>query len=320
MSKGSDLDPRNKMHPSLRHLRTIGHALATAGILGAAAALPLSMTLGLDLPTPRLEPQADRQAMVHLPPQPLNVNAPPVEPADPQVSEIAPEPPAEAPPVRSEPAAPASPPPEPKPEPEPEPEPIELAEAPVAPSPEPGIAPEPSAAPEPGPPERPKLHSRKIIPRIVHESNLLKAQLRKDAVAAGSELSTQEARPPRSRRRACQDNLHGITRLSETHYAVERALIDEYSTIKKAMSLAAVDWHRNERGKVDGFSVYGLRCGSPLTQVGLRSGDVVHKINGKKVRNILQALLVVNKVKRKDRIVVEASRRGEAMRIVADVR
>ena len=45
----------------------------------------------------------------------------------------------------------------------------------------------------------------------------------------------------------------------------------------------------------------------------MRSGDVVHTINGKNVRTLPQAFAAVRKVKRKDSIYVEFSRGGEMM-------
>ncbi|TVQ94077.1 MAG: PDZ domain-containing protein [Deltaproteobacteria bacterium] len=311
-------------------LKSLGQAFATSAILGGAIALPLSMTLSMELPTPSVELPGERFAHIQIaatlepsqpeaPSEPEQTLAPDTEPPDPT-------PPPETEPPEATLAIGTAPPPTAEPsakDPAPattstagphdeastpsEPEPIEIA------SPEP-IEPtleEPSS-------KRHVLARHRVRPDLTQRPHLLKAHLRRIDQETG--MRTRTGTQPPTRRSRCLEDRPEITHLDGRHYAVERSLIDEYSSIKQAMTLARVDWHRNDRGKVDGFGVYGLRCGSPLSQVGLKSGDVIHRINGKRVRNILQALLVVNKVKRKDRIVVEASRRGEPMKIVADVR
>jgi len=59
--------------------------------------------------------------------------------------------------------------------------------------------------------------------------------------------------------------------------------------------------------------VGNLRCGSPLTQLGIRNGDVVHRINGRPVRSLMAAMAALRSLRRNDRVHVELTRRGEPL-------
>ena len=115
------------------------------------------------------------------------------------------------------------------------------------------------------------------------------------------------------RGRRCQDPIEGITHLYGERYVVARDVIERYSTVEAALKLGRVAWHKDERGKTDGFRMTRVACGSPLAQVGIRPGDVVHSINGKNVRTLPQAFAAVRKVKRRDAIHVEMSRGGQRL-------
>jgi hypothetical protein len=130
---------------------------------------------------------------------------------------------------------------------------------------------------------------------------------------------SEAARRARARHRPCDDRVAGIEQVGEGHYRVERSVLDHYTRLSEALKLAAVAWHRGPDGKIDGFAVYRIQCGNPLAQVGLRSGDVIHTINGKRVKSIPHAIVVVAKVKKRDRIHVVGSRRGAPLSITAEV-
>jgi len=117
----------------------------------------------------------------------------------------------------------------------------------------------------------------------------------------------------KARGKRCREPMDGIEHLYGDRYKVERHLIERYSKVEEAVKLARVGWHKDASGRVDGFKLYRVACGSPLAQVGLRSGDVIHTINGRKVRTLPQAFTAVRKVKRHDAIRVEFSRGGLIM-------
>jgi hypothetical protein len=111
----------------------------------------------------------------------------------------------------------------------------------------------------------------------------------------------------------CDEPVPGIEHVYGDRYRVEREVLEKYTTVQEAMKLASVNWYRNEDGKIEGFKLYRVRCGSPLTQVGLRSGDVIISVNGRQVRTLPQAFAAVRKVKKHDVIRVQLMRKGTLM-------
>jgi hypothetical protein len=199
-------------------------------------------------------------------------------------------------------------------------------------------APPPHAAPRPSPepiavaadlevpaarPVQMRIHPSSLMQHAIPGSGAMNLDLAPPVarLRAADRLQANEA-PPQPRRRAkkpCDRRVEGIVEILDGYYAVQRSVLDHYATLKEGMRLAHVAWHKDDAGKKDGFSIYRIGCGNPLAQVGLKNGDVIHTINGHKVKSIPQALVVVARVKRKERIEVIGSRRGEPIRIVADV-
>lgn len=103
-----------------------------------------------------------------------------------------------------------------------------------------------------------------------------------------------------------------IAAVGTDQYRVNRALVDHYTdNLREAARLAHVAWHRSEDGRVDGFRIRRIRCGSVLHDAGFRNGDVVHTVNGRPVRNLPQALGAYRRLRKKRRLWLEVSRNGD---------
>ncbi len=117
--------------------------------------------------------------------------------------------------------------------------------------------------------------------------------------------------PKKRSKGKCAEHVPHIEKLGERHFEVDRAFIESYAfNMKKLETLGAVGHHEGDDGKRDGFIVGRIRCGTPLHQGGLRNGDVVHSVNGKKVNNVLQAIGAYRKVKKADEVEIELTRRN----------
>ncbi len=98
--------------------------------------------------------------------------------------------------------------------------------------------------------------------------------------------------------------------LGADQYKVDKDLVSAWTTdLDKAESLADTYWHRGSDGQRDGFRVRRIRCGSPLDEVGLRNGDVVHSINGQAVTGTTDVFWVWRKVRKADTLTVAVSHR-----------
>jgi hypothetical protein len=104
-----------------------------------------------------------------------------------------------------------------------------------------------------------------------------------------------------------------ITKKSKNSYTLESEVVDQYTgSVNSAKSLVrGMGWSYDESGDKDGFQLFGVRCGSPLHQAGLRSKDVIHSINGKQIRSEVQALAAWKLLRNKKKVDVVFSRKGK---------
>lgn len=116
------------------------------------------------------------------------------------------------------------------------------------------------------------------------------------ASEAGTTEAKEGADQPQARGRTskekkpCPPAQQEITEVSLNEYSVEREFIDYYANhIPELMKLGATFPHKDKEGRPDGFRIGLPRC-SVLRQGGLKSGDVVHDINGVRINNLIQAV------------------------------
>jgi len=78
-----------------------------------------------------------------------------------------------------------------------------------------------------------------------------------------------------------KDDDSGITKLTETSYAVESWFMEEQMQNLDALiaKVRAVP-HKGDDGQVDGYRLSAIRRGSILDKLGIKNGDIVHGVNG----------------------------------------
>jgi len=132
---------------------------------------------------------------------------------------------------------------------------------------------------------------------------------REAAVARGAAAS--KARAEARMKGKCAEPVDAISKLGNNHWRVDRDFVEAYTgDMDKFNSLGAVGIHKDRAGKRDGFFFGRIKCGSPLHQGGLRNGDVVHSVNDQKVHNAMQAVFTYNRLRNKNRIEVDVTRRN----------
>lgn len=139
---------------------------------------------------------------------------------------------------------------------------------------------------------------------------------RAERVAALKAASAKKGGGKGSKKQKCADPTPGVDALGENEWSIDREIIMRFaSDLDSASKLAVVAWAYNDKGKVVGFSVKRIRCGTLLDQAGLKNGDIVQEINGKPVRSIVQAFSVWRKVRKKEVVRVKISRKGENLEL-----
>jgi S1-C subfamily serine protease len=103
-----------------------------------------------------------------------------------------------------------------------------------------------------------------------------------------------------------------VSKVSDDSYRVDRDILELYANDYELLGrLGWVRAHEDERGRRDGFTIRGIRCGTLLQQVGLKNRDTIHSVNGKPVRNLFGALAAYRKFKRDDVVELQITRLGE---------
>lgn len=121
----------------------------------------------------------------------------------------------------------------------------------------------------------------------------------------GYDPDNRPARPS-GRANRCTDKHPSITKVSHTEYTVERELIEYYAGNPRRLD--GLGWIARE-GK--GWEVGGFGCNGLLFQGGLRRGDVIQSVNGKKVSNLFQALAAYRQFRKERFITVIVERKDE---------
>ena len=118
---------------------------------------------------------------------------------------------------------------------------------------------------------------------------------------------------PKGAKKPCEPN-DDIVQLDENKWRVPRELVDWYvAHLKELEKHVGVAAHTGANGKRDGAKLYLPRC-SVLRQGGIKSGDIIHAVNGHPVTNIPQAFAAYMKVRRQDTIKVELTRKDGSQR------
>jgi type II secretion system protein C len=105
-----------------------------------------------------------------------------------------------------------------------------------------------------------------------------------------------------------------IVKESETSFVIDRQLFDSSLQDLDALSrMARAIPHRDSGGNVDGFRLSGVRPNELLYNLGIRSGDVVHGVNGQPLTSIAEAMNAMSGLQRSSTFNFEITRRGQKM-------
>ncbi len=93
---------------------------------------------------------------------------------------------------------------------------------------------------------------------------------------------------------------------------IPRETLERYLDDPGALSeMASASLHRGRDGAVDGFQLRAIRRGSPLAQIGLRSGDVLSSVQGVPLDSMGAAMGLVSSLRESPEICLEVLRGGQ---------
>jgi general secretion pathway protein C len=102
----------------------------------------------------------------------------------------------------------------------------------------------------------------------------------------------------------------GIKKTGPEEYEIDRGMLDEQlQDLNKLSGQARVIPHYKD-GRSDGFKLVGIRPGSLYSYIGIRSGDVLKRVNGEELNNPGKALALFEKLRSTSNLSVDVERRG----------
>lgn len=118
-----------------------------------------------------------------------------------------------------------------------------------------------------------------------------------------------QGRRPRGERKPCEP-IDEITSIGEDKWRVERDVVDYYAVhLKELEKQVGVATHYGADGRPDGARVFLPRC-SVLRQAGIRHGDIVNTINGRRVATLADAVGAYFFLRNEENLRVELTRKN----------
>jgi general secretion pathway protein C len=128
--------------------------------------------------------------------------------------------------------------------------------------------------------------------------------------------SSQVAKP--AAKKMSETTLEGIHRLSANEFQIDRSVVDKIlETQAELMKVRVVP--EQEKGKMVGIRLYGIKVGSLLDAVGFENGDRIESVNGLEISTPESALTAYAQLRAAERLVVKINRKGNASEIDYDI-
>jgi S1-C subfamily serine protease len=108
-----------------------------------------------------------------------------------------------------------------------------------------------------------------------------------------------------------------VGRVAPGHVTLNRPELDQL--FSSASSLGRMLEHKSGDGTVDGFTLHGVRSGSPLARLGLSNGDVMKAVNDHPLLSVSDGIAAYEALHGANNIVVQFVRHGRPSMLTIDV-
>ena len=115
-------------------------------------------------------------------------------------------------------------------------------------------------------------------------------------------------RVSKKQRSAYQEGIHKV---SLYRYEVSRGMLEEQLADLSAIGRQARIVPNYRGGKYEGFKLVGVRPGSLYRALGIRSGDIVHRVNGQEIDSPNKAMALLQALRNESEVELGISRRGQ---------
>ena len=139
---------------------------------------------------------------------------------------------------------------------------------------------------------------------------------------SGGQANDRRARAQRqeSEQRQRDDDRSGVVAGGENQYTVDRSRIESALADEEQLSREARVMPNYRDGEPDGLRLVGVRPDSFYSDLGIRSGDVIHSVNGRQLTNQRQALEMLETMRTNKEVTIEIERRGQRQEMEYNIR
>lgn len=112
----------------------------------------------------------------------------------------------------------------------------------------------------------------------------------------------------------------GIKKVGKDRYEIDREMLNEQLENMETLTRQARVIPHYRDGKPQGFKIVGVRPGSLLSQLGVRSGDVLKSVSGEEIDSPNKALELLERLKTTGNVPIEIDRRGQPVTLEYDIK
>ena len=131
------------------------------------------------------------------------------------------------------------------------------------------------------------------------------------------EENRRDARQRRARRaRRAQDDgddedTSGVVQQGDNRFSVDRQRVEAALEDPDALARQARIMPNYRDGEPDGLRLVGVTSNSFFSDLGIRSGDVIHAVNGNEINTQQEAMSMLESMGEESQVVIEIERRGQ---------
>lgn len=117
------------------------------------------------------------------------------------------------------------------------------------------------------------------------------------------------------------DEAGGITKLSDTKFAVDQSVIDgAMGNLEQLASQLHASPHKGPDGQIDGYRLSAIRKGSLLERLGVKNGDIVKAVNGKPLTSTEGAMSLYSSMSSEKSFSFDITRRSQDTTLEYEIR
>jgi len=117
-----------------------------------------------------------------------------------------------------------------------------------------------------------------------------------------------------------KDYAQGVRKVSMYKYEVDRAMIEEELNDLSELGRQARIVPNYRNGQYQGFKLIGVRPGSLYRALGIRSGDIIQRVNGQEINSPNKAIQLFEELRSQRNIALDIERRGQKRTLQYDMK